>query len=210
MYLDRPFLGHGYILLLTCFIYEDSDHHIDVVVACSDDFLDLVFTLETEWHHNLVREPAFLDFSEPVSGLHLVANFGYRGEFPRFLVVQRIGIFTSLEEYGFHGCQVVLKAIVNARQQARPQRDFQHPSLELHRVTVLKPPSALKHLDGCFVSIDLDDFSSFSATGPSTCTVTRLETIPITVPLVFIYSVSIIRWQARCSSVFRRCRALRP
>ena len=72
--LDRPFLGHGHFDVLAVFAGEDCNGLVDVVLSGLDYGFDGIFTLEGERYHDLVGEPAFLDFSEPVGGDDLVAR----------------------------------------------------------------------------------------------------------------------------------------
>ena len=97
--LDRPFLGHRDVGVLTVGIGQHRDNHIDVVLAGLGDLLHGVLTLEGERNHDLVRQPAFLHLSEPVGGDNLVTFLGDRGEVPHLLVVQRVGVLSSLEEH---------------------------------------------------------------------------------------------------------------
>ena len=80
--LDRPFLGHGHINILAIFAGEDCDDLVYVVLSGFYDGFDSIFTLEGERYHDLVGEPAFLDFSEPVGGDDLVARLCDGNEFP--------------------------------------------------------------------------------------------------------------------------------
>ena len=84
-----------------------------------------------------MRQPAFLDLSEPVCGNDLVTRLGNRGEVPESVVVQRLGIFTSLEEHAFHCGKVVLETVINAGHQARSECHLEHPALKFHGVSVL-------------------------------------------------------------------------
>ena len=61
-----------------------------------------------------MRQPAFLDFTEPVSGNYLVSRIHHRGEVPELGIVQWCGVLASLEEYAFHGGKVVLKSVIDA------------------------------------------------------------------------------------------------
>ena len=102
-------------------------------------------------------QPAFLDLTEPVSCDHLVAGLGLGGEIPQLSVVERIGVFTSLQEHSVHRGQVVLQAVVNAGQQSGTQGDLQHPAFEFDGVSVLQAPGALEYLDGSLVPRHLYD-----------------------------------------------------
>ena len=72
-------------------------------------------------------------------------------------MVERVGIFPSLQEDSLHRGQIVLETIVNAGEKTRPQGDFEHPAQEFHLVSVLQSACAFEHLDGSPVSVHLDD-----------------------------------------------------
>ena len=93
---------------------EYCDYFVDIVLACLSYRFHGELALECEWNHDLVREPSFLDFSEPVSSDYLVTWLSDRGEVPEFLVVKRVGVLSSLEEYACHSGQVVLQTVVAA------------------------------------------------------------------------------------------------
>ena len=84
-----------------------------------------------------MRQPAFLDLSEPVGGNDLVACLGDWREVPEFVVVQRHSVFASLEEHTFHGGEVVLETVIDAGHEARSECYLEHPALKFHGVSVL-------------------------------------------------------------------------
>ena len=81
-HLDRPFLGHGHRDVFPVCVQEDGDDMVDVVLPGGFDGFDGIFSLEGERNHDLMGQPAFLDFAEPVGGDDLVARLGDRGEVP--------------------------------------------------------------------------------------------------------------------------------
>ena len=84
-----------------------------------------------------MRKPSFLHLAEPVCSDNLVARFSDRGEVPELLVVERVGVFSSLEEYSCHCGEVVLKTVVAVRKKTRAEGSLKHPVLKLYGVTVL-------------------------------------------------------------------------
>ncbi len=102
-------------------------------------------------------QPAFLHFSQPVGGDDLVTHLGDGGEAPQLFAVQGVCVFAALQEYFFHGGQVVLQAVVYAGKQAGAQLDLQHASFKLDGVSVFEAAGALEHLHGSGVSVYLDD-----------------------------------------------------
>ena len=111
--LIATFTGHFWYIFTRC-VSEDCDHLVDIVLTCLYDRFYSEFTLECEWHHNLVREPSFLYLSEPVSCNNLVAWLSDRSEIPKLLVVERVCVFSSLEEYTCHCGQVILQTVIAA------------------------------------------------------------------------------------------------
>ena len=61
-----------------------------------------------------MREPSFLDFSEPVCSDNFIADLGKRCEVPDLLMIERVGVFSFLEEYARHCGEVILKTVVAA------------------------------------------------------------------------------------------------
>ena len=120
-HLDRPFLHHSYIVLSAFGIDQHRNCLVYVVLSCSCYGLNRVLAVEAERNHDFVRQPAFLDFSEPACGLNLVAGSGQRGEVPKLAMVQRVGVFASFEEYAGHCGEVVLESVIDARQKSRTE-----------------------------------------------------------------------------------------
>ena len=156
-HLDRPALDHRHLVLLAVGIGQDGHLVVDPVVAFGRDALDFVFTLEREGDHDFVREPAFLDFAQPVGGVHRVAGLGNRGEMPDLVVVQRCGIFAAFEEYVLHRGEVVLQTVVAAGEQARSELDLEHVALEFDLVALAQAAGALINLHEGVPARHLDD-----------------------------------------------------
>ena len=156
-HLYRPSLDHRDVDILSVSSGQDSYRVVDLVRAGGHDGLHGVLSPERERHHDFVREPSFLDLSEPVSGLHLVSDLGQRGEFPVLRVVERIRVLASPEEDGVHCCKIVLESVIDAGKKTGPERNLEHPSFELYGISVLQSACAFEHLDRSLVSGHLDD-----------------------------------------------------
>ena len=107
-------------MVLSLLVRERGDDSVNVVFSGLCYALDGIFPLEREWYHDLVRKPSFLHFTEPARGFYLVSDFRYRLEFPQLLVIERVRVLSSLEEYTFHCGQVVLETVIYTGHESRP------------------------------------------------------------------------------------------
>ena len=112
--LHRPFLSHGDIYVIALLVCQHCHDIIYGVLAFRNHGLDSIFSFECERHHDFVRQPPFFHFSQPVCGDNFVARVGERGEIPELLVIERVGIFSSLQEYALHCLQIVLEPVIHA------------------------------------------------------------------------------------------------
>ena len=101
-------------------------------------------------------QPSFLHFAQPVGGNHFVARLRDGSEIPKFLVVERIGVFASFEEYSGHGGEVVLQTVVDAAEKPRAEGGLEHPAEELDLIASAQSAGALEYLYRGFVAIHLD------------------------------------------------------
>ena len=136
---------------------EHGDGLIDGVFTRRSDALDRILALEGEGNHDLVGQPAFLDFAEPVGRDDAVAGFREGREGPEGFPVERVGVFAALEENARHGLQVILQSVIDAGKQAGTEGDLEHFSEEFDIVAVLESAGAFEHLDRGFITVYLDD-----------------------------------------------------
>ena len=108
--------------------------------------------------------PLLLDLAEPRRGRHPVAGRSQGLEVPFGVEVDRIGDRTARDEEALHLFEVVLQAVVVAREDARRERRFEHVALELDPVADLQSAGAVEYLHVGAVSHDLDDLGHHADT----------------------------------------------
>ena len=151
--------------------------------------------------------PLLLDLAEPRRGRHPVAGRSQGLEVPFGVEVDRIGDRTARDEEALHLFEVVLQAVVVAREDARRERRFEHVALELDPVADLQSAGAVEYLHVGAVSHDLDDLGHHADTarvhvtylvlahGSVGFTITIFEMIPFTCPVVFIIRILLFVYQ---------------
>ena len=72
-------------------------------------------------------------------------------------MIERVGVFASLEEDTGHSGEVVLQSVIDAGHKARTERYFEHPAEEFDLVAALQAAGAFEYLYGSLVSAYLDD-----------------------------------------------------
>ena len=75
-HLDGPFLHHHHLHLLAFRVGQRGNGVGDFVLASGSHVFHGVSAFKIERHHDFVRQPAFLDFAQPVGGDDLVVGLG--------------------------------------------------------------------------------------------------------------------------------------
>ena len=101
--------------------------------------------------------PHLLHLTEPRTCAHCVTRFGQRFELPEFVVVDRVGSCTALDEQTVHLLEVVLQTVVATREDTRRKCCLEHVSLELHGVANLQTACAIEHLNVGSIANNFDD-----------------------------------------------------
>ena len=155
-HLHGPALHHGHLDIVALGVGQHGDGIVYLILTGSGHALDGIKPFERERNHDFVRQPALFDLAQPSCSLDLVAGLCDGGEIPELVVVKRCGVLAALEEYIFHGGQVVLQAVVAAHQQAGAQNRLQHMAVKLYLVTLAQAAGTLVNLGEGILAVHLD------------------------------------------------------
>ena len=145
--LHRPFLNHIHLHLVTLCIGQHGNGIFNLIVALCGYLLHGADSLLLEGHHDFQGLEVLIHLAEPVRGHHLVAHLGQRYEMPYALLIQRIGVLSSLQEYPLHLIQVVLQSVVILREHTGSQSDLKHVARKFGFSTYLQSARAFKYLN---------------------------------------------------------------
>ena len=111
-HLYGPTLNHVHVNVVALLIGEHGDSVLNGILAFTHDRLHGAHTLLLEGHHDFQGLAVLLYRAEPVRSLHLVAYLGEGLELPFAVVVESVGILSTLEEHTIHLVEVVLQTVI--------------------------------------------------------------------------------------------------